>query len=191
MRLFGAQGYRATTIVQIEEAAGLSPGSGGLYHHFRSKEELLDAGIDRHLDRMRALRDIRAVLGRLPDRDAELAVLARYGLQVLAEETPMLRLVASEQADPPAALERARAIGLAVLRHELRDWMTDLAPEIAPADVAPVAAVACDALIARHLQATLLVPSSTASDPTELDDDAFVTEWVALVAARLDRLATS
>ena len=61
MRLFGEQGYRATSVAQIEEAAGLTPGSGGLYHHFRSKELLLEAGIERHANRLRALRDIRVI----------------------------------------------------------------------------------------------------------------------------------
>lgn len=49
MRLFGEQGYAATSVAQIEEAAGLSPGSGSLYKHFRSKQELLAAGLDRLL----------------------------------------------------------------------------------------------------------------------------------------------
>lgn len=41
LRLFGERGYAATTIAQIEDAAGLSPGSGSLYRHFRSKDQLL------------------------------------------------------------------------------------------------------------------------------------------------------
>lgn len=49
MRLFGEQGYAATSVAQIEKAAGLSPGSGSLYKHFRSKQELLAAGLDRLL----------------------------------------------------------------------------------------------------------------------------------------------
>lgn len=49
MRLFGQQGYTATSVAQIEAAAGLSPGSGALYKHFRSKEALLAAGLDRLL----------------------------------------------------------------------------------------------------------------------------------------------
>ncbi len=46
MRLFGELGYAATTVAQIEQAAGLSPGSGGLYRHFRSKQDLLSQGLD-------------------------------------------------------------------------------------------------------------------------------------------------
>src|SRR5690349_15648193 len=46
MRLFSRQGYRATTVAQIEEAAGLSPGSGGMYRHFPSKQAVLEATIE-------------------------------------------------------------------------------------------------------------------------------------------------
>src|SRR3954470_22759271 len=45
MRLFGERGYAATTIADIEAAAGLSSGAGGLYRHFRSTRALLDAGV--------------------------------------------------------------------------------------------------------------------------------------------------
>lgn len=46
MGLFARQGYRATTVAQIEEAAGLSPGSGGMYRHFPSKRAVLEATIE-------------------------------------------------------------------------------------------------------------------------------------------------
>ena len=41
LQLFGELGYTRASIAQIEKAAGLSPGSGGLYRHFPSKEALL------------------------------------------------------------------------------------------------------------------------------------------------------
>ena len=37
MRLFAEHGFAATTITQIEQAAGLSQGAGGIYRHFPSK----------------------------------------------------------------------------------------------------------------------------------------------------------
>ncbi|HET6732484.1 helix-turn-helix domain-containing protein, partial [Mycobacterium sp.] len=85
MRLFGEQGYQATSVAQIEAAAGLAPGSGALYHHFKSKEALLEAGIDRQLDRRHAMRDIRALFAGLGDLRSELTMLGRYVLTVLDE----------------------------------------------------------------------------------------------------------
>ena len=46
MRLFAQRGYRGTSIADLEDAAGLSPGSGSLYTHFRSKEEVLAAAVE-------------------------------------------------------------------------------------------------------------------------------------------------
>lgn len=43
---FGAKGYAATTIAEIESAAGLSPGAGGTYRHFASKQAILEAVIE-------------------------------------------------------------------------------------------------------------------------------------------------
>ncbi|MGH3521781.1 MAG: TetR family transcriptional regulator, partial [Mycobacterium sp.] len=65
MELFSEHGYRATSITRIEQAAGLSPGAGGIYHHFPSKEALLTAGVERQLSRLAALRDIRRLFADL------------------------------------------------------------------------------------------------------------------------------
>src|SRR6476659_5139838 len=45
MRLFGERGYDATSVAEIERSAGLTPGAGGLFHHFRTKEAVLVAGL--------------------------------------------------------------------------------------------------------------------------------------------------
>src|SRR6266700_675555 len=107
MRLFSAQGYKATTIAQIESAVGLTPGAGGLYHHFDSKESVLAAGIERQLARLDALRDIRRVLTPLDDLKAELTLTARYVLTELDSESELLRLLASEARNRPQLLTTA------------------------------------------------------------------------------------
>jgi len=43
---FAAKGYAATTIADIERAAGLSVGAGGTYRHFASKQAMLEAVVD-------------------------------------------------------------------------------------------------------------------------------------------------
>ena len=40
MRLFTEQGYEHTTIQDIVDALGMS--KGAIYHHFKSKEDILD-----------------------------------------------------------------------------------------------------------------------------------------------------
>jgi TetR/AcrR family transcriptional regulator, transcriptional repressor for nem operon len=49
-RLIYEQGYAATGVSQILAASGT--GSSSLYHHFRSKEDLLVAVLDRYLERL-------------------------------------------------------------------------------------------------------------------------------------------
>ncbi len=96
MRLFSEHGYAGTSIAKIEAAAGLTPGAGGLYHHFKSKEAVLAAGIERHLARLQALREIRRVLTPVGDLKAELILTARYVLAELDSESELLRILASE-----------------------------------------------------------------------------------------------
>src|ERR1700743_1319535 len=107
MHLFSEQGYAATSIATIEEAAGLTPGAGGLYHHFKSKEAVLAAGIERQLERLEALRRIRGVLGSLGDLRAELKLTARYFLAELDDESELLRILASDARNRPQILTAA------------------------------------------------------------------------------------
>jgi AcrR family transcriptional regulator len=60
VRLFAERGYDRTSVPDIQEAAGLSRGSGALYKHFPSKEALLSAAIERFVGQAR---DGRAELG--------------------------------------------------------------------------------------------------------------------------------
>jgi AcrR family transcriptional regulator len=46
LKCFASKGYMATTIADIETAAGLKPGGGGTYRHFESKRAILEAVID-------------------------------------------------------------------------------------------------------------------------------------------------
>ncbi|MBU9762586.1 TetR/AcrR family transcriptional regulator [Mycobacterium sp. TNTM28] len=50
LKLFAAKGYAATSVAEIQQAAGLAPGSGALYKHFGSKRELLEAAVAHRID---------------------------------------------------------------------------------------------------------------------------------------------
>jgi AcrR family transcriptional regulator len=57
MELFARQGYACTSIADIQQACGLSPGSGALYKHFPSKKALLQEATRRQVEQMGAMRD--------------------------------------------------------------------------------------------------------------------------------------
>lgn len=56
-RLFREKGYDHTTIQDITDALGMS--KGAVYHHFKSKEEILDKISDRYYDEMGWFRSVR------------------------------------------------------------------------------------------------------------------------------------
>jgi len=57
LKLFAAKGYAATSVADIQRAAGLAPGSGALYKHFASKRELLEAAVTYRIDSVVAARE--------------------------------------------------------------------------------------------------------------------------------------
>jgi len=119
LRLFADRGFRGTTIADIAAATGTAHGL--VYHYFRSKDELLDAILERYS----FLPQLRALLAVSPDRPAgdvlnEVAV----GFSRLLDERPeLLRLVVTESQTNPivaAALARITDEGLVVLSEYLR-----------------------------------------------------------------------
>jgi AcrR family transcriptional regulator len=183
MRLFGEQGYQATSITQIEAAAGLAPGSGALYHHFKSKEALLEAGIDRQLDRRRAMHDIRTLFAGLGDLRIELTMLGRYVLTVLDEEAQLLQIAARTPPDQSPRLNHAYAALVDGLSAEVADWIKGWAPKISKHDATAIAAVGVDALLGRR--ATHAVFRMPAMD---MQDEDFIAEWTAMLAGRVEAL---
>lgn len=183
MRLFSEQGYRATSVAQIEAAVGLAPGSGALYHHFKSKEALLEAGIDRQLDRRHAMRDIRALFAGLGDLRTELTLLGRYLLSVLDEETQLLQVAARTPSDRSARLNDAYAALVDGLCAELTDWVQGWTPGISKDDAAVIGAVGVNALLGKRATSTLFHAPGT-----ETPDDRYVAEWTAMLAGRIEAL---
>lgn len=95
LRMFSERGYARTTVAEIEREVGLRPGSGGLYRHFRSKDDLLLAAVGGYRDRVAALRAEVAAAAEQSEPasltgDLEQLVLALAGF--LAGEGPMVRL---------------------------------------------------------------------------------------------------
>jgi AcrR family transcriptional regulator len=173
MRLFGERGYRGTSVAEIEAAAGLAPGAGGLYHHFHSKEELLTAGIERHLQRLSALRDIRRLLTGLGDLRSELTVTARYALAELDREGELLQILATEARARPQLVQSAVDQLIDATYSEFAAWVRDQAGDRMPAQQArAVATIGLGALLSSRLLAVLGMTS------VAVDDQILVPVWV-------------
>jgi AcrR family transcriptional regulator len=181
MRLFGQQGYRATSINQIEKAAGLVPGCGALYNHFKSKDALLSAGIDRQLDRRRAMHDISALFAGQGDLRTELSLLCRYLISVLDRESEFLQVAARTPADQSTRLNDAYAALVDGLYSELADWIKGCAPKLKVSEAKRIAVVGINALLGR--QATRIVFHNP---QLGTPDEQYVTDWIAVMADRIE-----
>ncbi|KLI09020.1 TetR family transcriptional regulator [Mycolicibacterium conceptionense] len=183
MKLFSDKGFEATSVSQIEAAAGLSAGSGALYRHFKSKDALLSAGIDRQLDRRSAMQDIRALFAGLGDLHSELTVLGRYLLTVIDQETELLQVAARTPAGISDRLDTEYAALVDGLCDELHGWINVWAPNRSSEETRVLASLGINSLLGERFAANLFRrPTAAASD------DEYLKEWTATLAARVEAL---
>ncbi|MGV3758082.1 MAG: TetR/AcrR family transcriptional regulator [Actinomycetota bacterium] len=147
LELFARQGVAATTVVEIEEAAGLSPGSGSFYRHFENKEAVLVAVVEREVARAAGRREER--LG----GPEPLEATYRQTLDELERLQPLMDIVAREGRQRPALLEPLQRVladgGAQAEAALLAERMAR--GEVAGSDAEAVAAVAMLALVGHHL----------------------------------------
>jgi AcrR family transcriptional regulator len=68
MDVFAEDGFSGATISEVERRVGLAVGTGSLHRHFRSKEALLQAAVDREVTRLRGeMLEARAALPKEAD----------------------------------------------------------------------------------------------------------------------------
>jgi AcrR family transcriptional regulator len=180
MRLFSENGYSGTSIAKIEAAAGLTPGAGGIYHHFPSKEAVLAAGIERQLARLGALREIRNVLGSLGDLKAELTLTARYVLAELDSESELLRILASDARNRPQLLTTAVEELVSSTFTGFATWIGERAERTIGAEEAKaIAAFGLGSLLSTRLLRDVL------GIPAQVDDETLVDTWVQTMVCAL------
>jgi AcrR family transcriptional regulator len=184
VRLVAEKGYDAASVGAIEQEAGLAPRSGALYKHFKGKDELLHAAVEREV---RAVDELDAVVEMLPlgDLRAELTLLARWNLSSLARRAELNRLVYREAHRlPPDLLGQlyehlvdrpyARIVQWLRARYETLDAQ--------PPDLYPIALILTQTMSAyRSLQETF------GRVPDDVDDERYIAAWVDValsVAAR-------
>ena len=105
MRLFAEHGFKGTTVGDIESAAGLVPRRGALYRHFRTKRDLLEAAVERHIHEFQSMSGVMDLLP-LGDVRAELTLLIKWLLVELEREREVVLILEKEGAQLPDLRDR-------------------------------------------------------------------------------------
>jgi AcrR family transcriptional regulator len=180
MTLFAERGYEATTVGDIERAAGMAPRSGALYQYFAGKDEVLRAALERQLE---AVDDLGSVVDMLPlgDLEAEITLLARWNLNSLDRRAELTRFVRREGDRLPPALRRKlydRLVGrpydqvISLLRTRAEQASAD------PADLETLAVILIESMGAfRAMRETF------GRVVDDIDDERFIAAWVSLAMA--------
>jgi AcrR family transcriptional regulator len=182
MRLFAENGYAATSVAQIQQAAGMTPGSGALYKHFPSKRALLEAGVERFID------EGKTAAGNLPSlTDADLTTLLRdiaaRALHALEQDQATMRVA---WRDLPAFPDLSRRFVDARLQFgfaQLAGWLATL-DERGSAEVddpEATAAVLLGALAFFRVMETML-----GDRPGRVTDNRFLEAWTTVASRALN-----
>jgi len=172
VELFGRQGFRATSVGEIEEAAGLVPRRGALYKHFPSKEALLEAAVER---RGRAVDELEELIGTpVGDPRDEVHVLGRIAFREIGRDQAVLRIVMREGDNFPELRDRFHE---RIVRrgHEQAEARLLLLAERAGAsdvDVHALAAILLASVINYRVLDTLF-----GRPPGDLPEDRYIEAW--------------
>jgi AcrR family transcriptional regulator len=174
MRLFAERGYRGTTVGDIEEAAGLAPRAGGLYKHFASKDEVVTAGIERHVAEIEAMHSAMDVMP-LGDVRAELTLIARWALHELRSEQNMMKIVFRDGDQFPQLVE---LFSERIVNRGYREAATVIGRIFENAgvhdrDPNAIAAIALGSLVHYRIEETMF-----GRPPAGVEEDEFVETWV-------------
>jgi AcrR family transcriptional regulator len=169
LALFASRGYAATSTAEIQKACGMSPGSGALYRHFRSKSDVLRAALRHGLDRMRTSQAWRQATTPTERLDA-LASVAEAAQRTVADNADLVRLMLHEPDAVPDIVDELWGHNLAlahqIMGHALRASAEDAGTEIE--DPEAISAVLLAALSYVPVMEVLL-----GRPPGDMDTDRF------------------
>jgi AcrR family transcriptional regulator len=168
---FAAKGYAATTIADIERAAGLSVGAGGTYRHFESKRAILEAVVDAALD--------------VPDEEIappgdDIEAIAHDMLDYMRAD--MLRIYFRDLDEFP---DQRRRINQRTIDTSYRVVAHRIAEANPTIDADAAAAVLLGSLINFRINEALIGP-----DANGVDRDRFINTWGAIYRSILDEQQT-
>ena len=176
LALFASRGYAATSTAEIQKACGMSPSSGALYRHFRSKSDVLRAALRRGLDRMRTSPAWRHATTPAERLDA-LASVAAAAQQTITDNADLVRLMLLEPDAAPDMVDelwvRNFAFAHQIMGQALRASAEDAGTEID--DPEAISAVLLAALSYAPVMEVLLGRA-----PADMDPDRFRDAWLRL-----------
>jgi AcrR family transcriptional regulator len=168
---FVARGVDAVAVTDLERAAGLSPGSGSFYRHFRSKRDALAAVVAREIDRAEARRSAAG-----PEADLE----AEYtrALDALVAMRPLIALLVREGTTLPDIERIYEVLAEGGARIDAEDLRTRMqAGAIPERDADGVATAVMMSLVGYHLAEQFF------GTPVRVDRARFVKALASLVGA--------
>jgi AcrR family transcriptional regulator len=188
LRLFAERGYSATSVAEIEAASGLSPGAGGLYRHFRSKEEVLAAAVREHITR--TSKQISATFQRASEVKDEplverLRLTAAIGLGKMRQEADLIRVLFRDLDKFPNLVAEMREGIVNPLYDMISKWLSDQ-PEMADLDEDwDALALALGGSIVNYW----LASDALHQPPQRVDETRFIDGWARLALGLAGRTA--
>jgi AcrR family transcriptional regulator len=171
LALFASRGYAATSTGEIQKACGMSPGSGALYRHFRSKSDVLRAALRRGLVRMQTSPAWRQATTPTERLDA-LATVAQAAQQTITDNADLMRLMLHEPDAVPDMVEELWVTNLAFAHQIMGQALQASAQEAGTEidDPEAISAVLLAALCYAPLMEVLLGRTPGGMDPGRFRD---------------------
>jgi AcrR family transcriptional regulator len=177
MRLFAEKGYEGTSVGEIQEAAGLTYGSGALYKHFPSKQAVLEAGVRRFVESAGVGHKRLESLAALPIEEA-VTELGRFVMAAFRHDEDELRIVWRDLDRFPELQRLVTEQRIQLTMDVMAHWLEEQVAEgrLRPHDTAAMAAVAAAPMVFIQLLRALLHHT-----PGGMGDERFVAAWSDLV----------
>jgi AcrR family transcriptional regulator len=186
LRLFAERGYAATSVAEIEAASGLSPGAGGLYRHFRSKEEVLAAAVREHISR--TAKQISITFEQAPGLQERplverLRLAAQAGMGKMREEADLIRVLFRDLDKFPNLVGEMREGIVNPLYDMIARWLASQ-PEMAGLDEDwDAVALALGGAIVNYW----LAADALHQPPQRVDEERFIDGWARLALGVVGR----
>lgn len=110
LALFARKGLEGVTVSELEEAVGLKSGSGSFYRHFKDKDALLEAIIEREIERAQQRRAQEQDALYDPQQDVREALARQFRLTLngLRDNADLINLLGRAADHFPALITRLR-----------------------------------------------------------------------------------